>query len=497
MLKGFLHNRPVKFEMSIKERPSMAVSIWTTPLNNSLQSPRSRAHALLTVCLPSDPAVSPHATDSAMDICDRPTKKRRFFSDDGLSSSALPSSRPASLTSSTDDQSSSHNSIRHDEPDKGTHDFDEATFRAFVGEEELPEDVVKKVKDAAGGNLERAVNMYFEGSWKSTLAARGAHQVAPSRTIQGWASNLNGPAKSTGTPVSQPNPSPPDALKNTLKKMPHERYIGSFGVAAWTTRSGTNILAAGEPVKIERSRIQPKTKTGRGGKVVQIAGRKSDVVVRFTNIKGEELGRLPEDTAKYVSTLLDQSICRFEGHAIFAPERVRVNDTVYLQLKCYMLKTAFDASGFVKPRDDNRAAGIFEEKETMDERFLRLKQVALVKLFDEINLHPTTTNEAVAKHKKQGLLRAAEMAEQYDQEAANKIPGTPVAGEAEAEDGVELEEDQLDALYQKAQTFDFSTPEAVSDPSYSSRRAALLAPLIFVRGHGLTLHRRVLARTLC
>lgn len=419
--------------------------------------------------------------DSTMDIDDIPTKKRRFFSYNGLASSAVPSSRPASSTSSTDGQSSSVTSIQHDGPDDGTLEFDDATFRAFIGEEDLPENVVKKIKDAAGGNLGRAVNMYFEGSWKSTLAARAPPRTAPSGTIQGWAIDTNEPVMSASMPTSKPTTSPPP----TLKRMPHERYIGSFGVAAWTTRSGTNVLAAGESVKIERSRIQPKTKTGRGGKVVQIPGRKSDVVVRFTNMNSEELGRLPEDTAKYVSTLLDQSICRFEGHAIFAPERVRVNDTVYLQLKCYMLKTAFDASSFVKPRDDNRAAGIFEEKETLDERFLRLKQVALVKLFDEINLHPTVTNEAVAKHKKQGLLRAAEMAEQYDQEAASAKTGTQAAGEAE-EEGAELEEDQLDALYQKAQTFDFSTPEAVSDPRYPSRRGRLLAHSTCVRGHAVT-----------
>lgn len=483
-MKGFSLLQVDKFETSIKENLCMADRDETA--KSFVRSPRSRAYALLSIMrLPTDPALVTHATGYAMDIDDRPTKKRRFFSDDGLSSSVVPSSRPTSSTSSTDDQSSSRNSILHDQPHKGTHDFDEATFRAFVGAEELPEDVVNKVKDAAGGNLERAVNIYFEGSWRSTLAARAVHQAAPSRTTQRRASNANELTKYTGTPATRPNPSPPDALKNTSKKMPHERYIGSFGVAAWTTRSGTNILAAGEHVKIERSRIQPKTKTGRGGKLVQITGRKSDIVVRFTNIKGEELGRLPEDTAKYVSTLLDQSICRFEGHAIFAPERVRVNDTVYLQLKCYMLKTAFEARGFVKPRDDNRAAGIFEEKETIDERFLRLKQVALVKLFDEINLHPTAINETDAKHKTQGLLRAAEMAEQYDQEAASKKPGVPVVGDAEAEDGVELEEDQLDTLYQKAQTFDFSRPEAVSDPSYPSRRAALLAPLMFVRGHAM------------
>ena len=127
-------------------------------------------------------------------------------------------------------------------------------------------------------------------------------------------------------------------------------------------------------------------------------------------MSGEELGRLPEETAKWVSTLLDQKMCRFEGTCVFAPERVRTNDTIYLQLRAYMTKTSFEASAFVKPQDDNRATGIFEEKESTEEKDLRLRQVALVKLFDEVNLHPTTTNDTTAKHKKQGLLRAAEMA---------------------------------------------------------------------------------------
>ncbi len=404
-----------------------------------------------------------------MDIDDRPAKKRRFFSDDGgvvstpSGSSLLLSSRPTSSTSSTDDHDSSETDsadIDHDGPAITTaDDFDEATFRAFIGEDTLSKEVVEAIRDAAGGNVERAVNMYFEGSWKATVAARQVPKPPPSNTLQDWASRSIPDIPRT----SRSTPSPPPAAV-TLKNMPNERYIGSFGVAAWTTRSGTNILAAGEPVRIERSRIQPKTKLGRGGKVVQLGrNQKSDVVTRFTNQQGEELGRLPEDTAKWVSTLLDQKVCRFEGHAIFAPERVRVNDTVYLQLRAYMLKTAFGAASFVKPQDDNRATGIFEEKESSEEKGLRLRQVALVKLFDEVNLLPTSSNETTAKHKKQGILRAAEIAEQYDQGST----GTPKTNlGAEEEDGVELEEDQLDALYQKAQTFDFNTPEAEPADSF-------------------------------
>ena len=228
------------------------------------------------------------------------------------------------------------------------------------------------------------------------------------------------------------------------------------------TKGGTNLLGHGEAVRIERSKITPKTKIGRGGKLVPVVGRnqKADVITRFTSAKGEELGRLPEDTASWVSPLLDQKICRFEGTCVYAPDRVRVNDTVFIQLRAFLLKTAFETNAFVKPKDENRATGFFLEKESTEEKDLRLRQVALVKLFEEVNLNPTTTNETTAKHKKQGILRAAEMAEQYDKEKETKgKPGTSTPS-SEDEEGEELEEDQLDTLYRKAQSFDFNTPEA-------------------------------------
>ncbi|KAK5062037.1 DNA helicase rad5, partial [Cryomyces antarcticus] len=145
--------------------------------------------------------------------------------------------------------------------------------------------------------------------------------------------------------------------------------------------------------------------------------------------------------------------------------RVRTNDTIYLQLRCYLLKKAFEAGSFIKPEDNNRQTGIFEAKESQDERLLRLRQVALVRLFDEINLHPSTVNETTARHKRQGLLQAADVAEQYEQKDTSKTASPPEATDSsvpadEPEEGQELEQDQLDTLYKKAQSFDFNTPEA-------------------------------------
>lgn len=405
-----------------------------------------------------------------MDVDVRPRKKRRFFVDDSedahdqqTSSSLNASSRPNSATSSTG--AAAVNSSQTDQTDHRvqTEDeksptFDADTFRAFVGED-VPQEVVERVQAAANGNIERAINMYFDGSWK-TIQAQPPRAALPSRGVESFLS----PSVSTSGPSAQRTTSNdrPVPQLTRMRSTPNERYVGSFGVGAWMTKSGSNLLGHGETVRIERTKITPKTKIGKGGKLVPIVGRyqKADVITRFTNGRGEELGRLPEETASWVSSLLDQKICRFEGVCVYAPDRVRVNDTVYLQLRAYLLKTAFEANAFVKPKDDNRATGFFEEKESTEEKDLRLRQVALVKLFEEINLNPTSTNETTAKHKKQGLLRAAEMAEQYDKDKDPKAKsGTSTPG-SEEEEGEELEEDQLDALYQKAQSFDFNTPEA-------------------------------------
>lgn len=248
--------------------------------------------------------------------------------------------------------------------------------------------------------------------------------------------------------------------------MPNKRYIGAFGVTAWATKSGSGLLSYGEKVGIERQKPSPLAKLGRGGKAVRTPNKRNDVVVRFTNSKGEEVGRLENETAAWISTLLDQKICSFEGSCVFTPDRLRTNDTVYLQLRCFLLKSAFQGS-FIKPLESNRETGIFEAKESNEERNLRLRQVAMVRLFDETNLQPSRVNAQTEKHKRQGLLQAAESAEKREQQASSQAAkpqenesGASSPPSDEAEDGEELEQDQLDTLYKKAQSFDFNTPEA-------------------------------------
>ncbi|RSL85901.1 DNA repair protein RAD5 [Fusarium oligoseptatum] len=185
-----------------------------------------------------------------------------------------------------------------------------------------------------------------------------------------------------------------------------------------------------------------------------------DIVVRFTTQSGTEIGRLSKDTAKWVSTLIDQKVCKFEGTCVYIPERLRTSDTVFLQLRCFILNSAFFDRSFQLA--DDRSAVFFEQNETTDEKNLRQRQFALVKLFEEINLQPTVTN-AAAKDGRKGLIQAAEQDEEKQKDPKKTTTNgkeVPSSNSSDTEEGEELEQDQLDALYKKAQSFDFSTPEA-------------------------------------
>ncbi|TGO85891.1 hypothetical protein BPOR_0354g00020 [Botrytis porri] len=422
-----------------------------------------------------------------------PAKRRRFFTEiaEGLESSqgeeatnvpdeidALPPAI-ASSTNETADQNPQDDPVLEERTlaEDSQSIFDQETFESFIGDKVTPEEL-RGLREASGNDIEKAVNMYFDGSWKRPALVSGlSRSSSNSRSaFSSFAKSVNG-GTFDGSKPSSPKSNASSRTVSPRRTMPEYRYIGAFGVGGWATKSGISLIKHGEVVRIERQKIQPpKAPAGRGKgrtsvaqtlpKPNSAAARRVDVIVRFTNSKGFEVGRLPQETANWVSTLIDQRICKFEGTCVYAPERIRTNDTVFLQLRCSLLRTAFDDRSFQAP--DNRVTGFFEEKESSEEKGLRLRQVALVNLFQEINLLPTQTSEATAKHKRQGLLSAAEAAEHYDKDES-KVPGsgTSTPPSEEAEEGKELEQDQLDTLYSKAQSFDFNAPEAEPAESFA------------------------------
>ncbi|OJD28314.1 hypothetical protein ACJ73_00286 [Blastomyces percursus] len=427
---------------------------------------------------------------TSTDIDQRPVKKRRFFVED--EPEALCNETAKDVDASLEKAADAH-SVRSPTPgllnpeasspaSRGTaipaarlpaaveDGFDGELFATIVGQP-VDSDTVQKIRTAAKNDMQTAINLYLDGSLEKDITIR---RSTVSCSAQNGTTAQPSPNQDTEIPEPIIEDTPQSGVEkdpNILRSDPSFRYIGAFGVGAWSTTSGTNLVQHGESVYIERTKIQPAIKPGRGGKPVpRMSNQKGDVITRFTNRNGEEIGRLPRETAEWVSTLIDQKICRFEGFCVFAPERIRVNDTVYLQLRCFLLKEAFQQNSFTALGDDNAPPRIFEEQETSEEKALRLRQVALVKLFGEINLEPTSTNETTARHKREDLLLAAEMSEKMN-EKPKKTPNSVIhqaaaSESSDEEEGEKLDEDQLDTLYKKAQSFDFNTPEMEPGPDF-------------------------------
>ncbi|ODH53180.1 hypothetical protein GX48_00716 [Paracoccidioides brasiliensis] len=409
---------------------------------------------------------------ASSDLPEKPAKRRRFFVEDegDITQNEPVHGIDASSGTVPSRNSSAAGFLNPEAPSSGPSDttepavidesgFDIDLFASIVGQP-VDSNTIHKIRLAAKDDMQTAINLYLDGSWGEENVIR------PSST------SSSTPNTTVIEPMEESDTKAPDLMvvdtaeddveddPNITTANPEFRYIGAFGVGAWTTRSGTNLVKHGESVYIERTKLQPSMKHGRGGKPVpRMLNQKGDVITRFTNKNCEEIGRLPRETAEWVSTLIDQKICRFEGVCVFAPDRIRVNDTIYLQLKCFLLREAFQQKSFTALGDENAPPRLFEEQETSEEKALRLRQVALVKLFGEINLEPTSINEITARHKKEGLLQAAEMSEKSRYSPTSTPQQNSGNESSDDEDGEKLDEDQLDALYQKAQSFDFSTPE--------------------------------------
>lgn len=123
--------------------------------------------------------------------------------------------------------------------------FDRDMFEALV-DDKVGEDVLQIIRDHCGDNMERAVNMYFDGTYKKFLKPLTLGAFAPRPTPA--AATLLEETGNSGVKREEP------VVRRQMSSM---RYIGAFGVEGWATRSGVNILKHGDIIKVERQKIQP------------------------------------------------------------------------------------------------------------------------------------------------------------------------------------------------------------------------------------------------
>ncbi|GLB43501.1 putative HIRAN domain containing protein [Lyophyllum shimeji] len=290
------------------------------------------------------------------------------------------------------------------------------------------------------------------------------------------------------SPSPQPKPpikDEPSAKKRRISVPPTSStastfpptYLGEVLVPnAWSNVSGKGYIKNNEPVKIHRDE-QEESKTGPskqnaaqakkkgdGKKQMSLTAMlkpqpskskkkvKGDNIVRLLNARGTEFGRLPTDVSWWVSKLLDLGIVEFRGTMTDCPERLTTGATLFVTLQVYILESAFKPPT-ISNLDEGPNVMFNEGQETLDEKTLRERKEATLRLFEVIGLKPQAganfrTPSDEARIHEQALKRLASR-------KTKKV--TEIVGdneEIEVDDAEELSKNDIDAIYQRAQHHD-------------------------------------------
>ncbi|KAH7915692.1 SNF2 family N-terminal domain-containing protein, partial [Hygrophoropsis aurantiaca] len=274
-------------------------------------------------------------------------------------------------------------------------------------------------------------------------------------------------------------------------------YLGSFLVGnAWSTVKGKGYIKPGEEIQIERdnpddassSKSGPSVaNTGKGKKKdipdkkkkqlslatmlkplpQKVVKKKTDTVVRLTNKRGFEFGRLPQDVASWVSKLLDMDIVHFKGSTMIdCPATLHSGADLIISLSVYIKPSAFKASTASTEEEPTTKVVFNPAQETLEEQALRERKSSLLSLFDVVGLRPlrgaqVRTKDVTSPDHSSDIVNQLTQRRPADTKEQKK-PKTEFVGdgeEIEVEDGEELSDNELDLIYKKAQRNDQSMAE--------------------------------------
>lgn len=329
----------------------------------------------------------------------------------------------------------------------------------------LDPDMVRQLRLKSDGNVQRAVNFYFEelaqGPVDNTADQAAASETKPKRKsppttalhspkkkkdamadtcskitnflVPDKFNTLNGevvddvPAQGPVNQDVQVNTAEPTAQSVTATDPTNldswtDRLLGSTQAEVWTTRSGKNLVSFGDTLRFER-----------GASHVHL-----DNVVRVINNRNNmEFARLTEADSKFAAVLMDTKVCSFQGSCIYADETLRPGDYVVIELHCYLLRSAFT---FKLTQSEETQKTFFDNsKESNYEKLLRFKQEGLKLLFQKLNLS-----------------------------SPDGAPVTqPDASNPDSEDGGDITLEELNTLYQRSDTPATSLTGVDPPPSFA------------------------------
>ncbi|KAJ3830336.1 DNA repair protein RAD5 [Lentinula raphanica] len=269
-------------------------------------------------------------------------------------------------------------------------------------------------------------------------------------------------------------------LSPALPPNPHDIqfpvYIGEFLVPhAWSSISGSGYVKTDDIINIERDidyskqseQKNPKEKTKAGTKQNQKGAQKqmslasmlktqppkaqkkksADTIVRLVTKNGIEFGRLPQEVAWWTSKLLDLDVIELRGKMTDCPPRLTTGANLIVSVEVYLLRTAFapvSATG-----SDDRPPTMFREGlETEEEKALRERKGAVLKLFEVVGLRPQA-GVAVDGEKPERRVQDTLQRTQASKKPKKHVELVGDGEEIEVEDGEDLSKNDLNIIYKR------------------------------------------------
>ncbi|TIB13798.1 hypothetical protein E3P89_01653 [Wallemia ichthyophaga] len=213
----------------------------------------------------------------------------------------------------------------------------------------------------------------------------------------------------------------------------YNRFIGEIIISGWSTVNGKGYARSGEQVLVERDKNKQAEKTGKNGKngkgktstlkgfAAKSSNKSENTIIRFRNMRGFEVGRLPSNHTSYLSRLLDKQIIELTGTLMDCDETLRSGDTIILSLQVYLHPKAFAQKNSSKSNSNNtdgQASKISQSEESQQEKELAGRQEALMKVFHHTSLSPIESSSVTQQHRRKGALNGTSQIDHFKQAAS-------------------------------------------------------------------------------
>lgn len=309
--------------------------------------------------------------------------------------------------------------------------------------------------------ISTAVGMYFENTSLKNQAPK--KKITPALASGNGVKLLNSVDSRPTTPNKKIRDYGARLPKRRKPTVHWRRFIGSMQVSALATRPTVKPLKYGSELKIV------KTGNEATGKMYYANGRKKASMANFVRLLdvslNREVGRVPEDVAMFLFPLADSDELEFEATMIYCNnQRLSVGDTFVVQLDCFLTSVVFENSDANERRSLNNERRFFSQNVVESEEELRLKsrRLALLSLFDQIQMRPITDSDTMLTENENGD-QVIDLDEESDNESRSS-PERPTFSATQMQEDV-LNVNQLKSLYKSTLSMESSKHLPETNPS--------------------------------